>query len=388
MNEFFAGPIDTPGLPVRPLTPPPAAVRAPASAALKAECARAVEMLTRVVSSCAHDYNNLLTVILGVSELRMARLAPDDPVRADFMEIARAADRAVGVTRQLGGIAREGAGEREAVDVNLRLRRIEGMLRCVTGSGIEFVLAPALVVRPVRIDPTSLDEAVFHIVKDACDAMRHGGSVRVETRVDGPAVEISISDTGLESPEELRVGLAHARRIVADAGGDILASGRQGRGTSVRMRLPAMPAIDPKAPPQDASATSARGNETVLLVEEDPGVRRVTAGALRLFGYKVLEAGRAEEALAVAARAQESPIRLLVADLLLQGTDGQTLHRNLRLRIPGIRVLFLNGFPGPFATGPSGIIEEPVLHKPYSPRRLAGWVRAAIDGVPPEAWGL
>ncbi|KAF0245345.1 MAG: putative hybrid histidine [Planctomycetota bacterium] len=367
--------------------------------------AQKMEALGRLAAGVAHDFNNLLTVIMGVAELRADLLPAGNETRADFDIILGASERASHLTKQLLQFARSKKVEPVLLDAEAHLRETERMLRRVVSEDIAFV-THFNAVRPwVFMDPMELDVVVMNLVINARDAMPSGGKLTIScansSGTAGDWLEVRVKDTGTGMTEDTKkrlfqpffttkeigrgtgLGLAACNGIVSSAGGEIRVETEVGKGSEFIVSFPLC-----AAGPQDTATKTPialvkrGGGETLMLVEDDPAVRRVCAQALRQQGYQVLCACDGIDALAVAER-QGYAIDLLVSDLVMNGMGGQALYERLQSRKPALRVLFMSGYNSEEKLR-SGAIESEkseLLPKPFAPGILAQRVRAALDDM-------
>jgi PAS domain S-box-containing protein len=373
--------------------------------------AQKMEAVGRLAAGVAHDFNNMLAVIMGSAELMRMRLQPDHPAQANAEDILKAATRAASLTRQLLAYSRKQVLQPKVLDLNAVVTEIEGMLRQVLGAHIEItaVLGPAL--GRVRADPGQLQQVVLNLVVNARDAMPEGGKLTIETanaELDssctggrdwavqpGPYVLLAVSDTGCGMDADTRaralepffttkepgkgtgLGLSTVYGIVKQSGGHIDICSEPGRGTTVRIHLPR--ADGALAPADRATCAPRPGWETVLLVEDEELVRQVIQEALTWGGYTVLEATSAGEAVALSA-SHEGPIDLLVTDLVMPGRNGQELAARMTELRPGIAVLCISGYADQ-AVVHRGQLDPGTafLQKPFTPDTLLRTVREVLD---------
>jgi PAS domain S-box-containing protein len=371
-----------------------------------------METVGRLAGGIAHDFNNLLTAITGYADLALEDLPPDSPVRSDIQELRKAADRATGLTSQLLAFARKQMIEPRIVNLNLLINDMEGFIRRLIGEQIELssLLVPDL--GSVRVDTNQIEQVVINLVINARDAMPQGGRLTIETanvmldteyageHIDvmaGRFVLLTVGDTGIGMDAEVQehlfepffttkgpgkgtgLGLATCYGIVKQHGGYILPYSEPGRGTLMKVYLPRVDApLDP--PPSTEVHPNARGEETILLVEDEPAVRELAARVLRGQGYTVLEAGDGLEALRMVEQEHSTRIDLLVTDVVMPRLGGSELAERLIAMRPNIRVLFTSGYTedtvlrdGQLATGTH------FLQKPFSPVVLAQKVRGILD---------
>jgi signal transduction histidine kinase/ActR/RegA family two-component response regulator len=356
-----------------------------------------MEAIGTLAGGVAHDFNNLLQVINGYAELALARLPEDSPVRASLDTIQSAGQRGAALTRQLLAFSRKQVLAPRNLDLNQLFREMERFFLRVLTENIRLVfdLEPGL--GPVWADPGQMEQVIMNLVVNARDAMPGGGVLTLETRGREGKVAFTVRDTGVGMTPEVMarmfepfyttkgagkgtgLGLSTALGIVEQSGGVLEAQSEPGRGTTIQVTLPrsaasalaerAAPALSPKG-----------GDETILLVEDDEGVRRLVAEHLGAAGYQVLEAPGAEPALALLEAA--GPVRLLLTDVVMPGPGGRELAGLARSRQPGLRVVFMSGYPDqkPGAGEPAWG-EALFLPKPFDRNQLLGTVRSALDAV-------
>jgi signal transduction histidine kinase len=386
--------------------------RAEAQAALEEQLRQAqkMEAIGQLAGGIAHDFNNLLTAILGYCQLLTDQIGPDKAVGRDLREIMTAAQRAAGLTRQLLAFSRRQLLAVTALDLNEAVRSIETMLTRLIGERVTIETTLADDLHAVMADATQLEQVLLNLSVNARDAMPHGGVLSIRTRNapaapgvgavggDGPGarVELIVADTGVGIPPDLRkkifepffttkerghgtgLGLAAVHGIVMQLGGTIEVESRVGEGTEFRVSLPATQAAAvPRRPPTKVQPSSI-GTETVLLVEDEPGVRAFIRTALQRFGYRVHEAESAEQALALVEAGRPS-IQLLLTDVVLPRMSGRGLAEQLRRSCPGIRVLFMSGYSEEVSTR-EGFLESGVqlIEKPFTVQALLGRIRQSL----------
>ena len=370
-----------------------------------------LEAIGRVAGSIAHDFNNLMMVVLSYTSLLLSRLGPDDPQAADVTEIRRAGERATALTRQLLALGRRQLLRPSRIVPGAVVSDMEPMLTRLIGEDVALTTSVAAEPWRVLVDPTQLQQVVLNLALNARDAMPRGGALRIATenvaiddacarRLDAPGpgayVRLSVSDTGLgiDAPTRARLfepffttkppgsgtglGLATVYGIVRQSNGCIEVESEPGAGATFAVLFPrATGAID--AAPASAPATSERrrGDETVLVVEDERAVRRAVVEVLESLGYRVLEAGDAEAARAIA-REHRGPIHLLLTDVVMPARGGRELAFELAAERPTLVTLFMSGYAPPGGSGPA-IGAADLLEKPFEPDVLARRVRAALD---------
>jgi len=385
---------------------------------LEARLARAsrLESVGRLAGGISHDFNNLLTAILGAAESARLGLPADSPAQVELAEIVAATGRAADLTRQLLAFARRQPVEPVVFDLAEDLREMEPILRRLLGASIQLSVGTDGAPARVRADRSQIEQVMLNLVVNARDAMPGGGALRIslerrtldrdtaerETDGDaGPFVVLEVSDTGVAmEPDVLErifepffttkdvsegtgLGLATSYGIVRQSGGFLTVTSERGRGTCFRVYLPECqdemtPAARAPERPADPPRVS-RGAETLLLVDDQPDVRRVVARALRAHGHAVVEMGDGEEALRWAAEHLEE-VDGVVSDVVMPRVSGPALVERLRERRPELPVVFLSGHPdeeGALTRAP----RTRLLQKPVSADDLARHVRWLLDAT-------
>ncbi|SFJ42900.1 PAS domain S-box protein [Planctomicrobium piriforme] len=374
--------------------------------------AQKMEAIGQLAGGVAHDFNNFLTVINGYSDLLLQRLFPDDPHREMVMQIRRAGEHSAHLTDQLLALGRKQMVAPRVVDVNRIVREGVRMLRGVLGEDIELKVHLASDLWPVWVDPGLLQQVLMNLAVNARDAMLVGGLLTIETsnlQLDeafvrdhpesqlGKHVLLSVTDTGMGmSTETLQrvfepffttkppgkgtgLGLSVVHGIVRQAHGHVEIESSVGHGATVRIYFPSSQhAVDEHDYPI-IPAVEIRGVETVLLVEDEPGVRALSQHILTSHGFQVLTASNGQEAIAVAAK-YPGRIDLLVTDVVMPELGGGKLAEQLHRQRPEIRVLFTSGYADD-AVVRHGVLHELVsfLPKPFTPLALALKAREVLD---------
>jgi PAS domain S-box-containing protein len=373
-----------------------------------------MESIGRLAGGIAHDFNNLLTAIIGYAGLAIDSLPPDHSAYADLHEIQRAADRAAALTNQLLSFARRRMIEPSIFSLNDLLQDIEVLLRRLVGEDITLAMQPGAPLGLIRADPGQIEQVLVNLVVNARDAMPSGGTLTIATSdvvlntayarqhagaVAGAYVLLSVSDTGVGMPQEVQahifepfyttkesnkgtgLGLATCYGIVKQHGGYIWFSSEVGQGSTFSVYLPR---VDGSADlllhrSQSAQAPLPRGRETVLLVEDEPTLRALTARVLRDLGYQVLEASHGAQAIELA-QAQQQPLDLLLTDMVMPGMRGNALAERLVARLPALKVLFMSGYAGSALDVQDWLgARAALLQKPFSPSLLAHKLREVLD---------
>ncbi|RME75213.1 MAG: PAS domain S-box protein [Chloroflexi bacterium] len=367
--------------------------------------AQKMEAVGRLTAGIAHDFNNLLTSINGFAQLLQSQLPPDDSRQELVTRISRAGERAAGLVQQLLAFSRSKEMSPREVDLNHLVREVAKMLRPIIGEHIQLQtrLSPNLL--PVKADSTRLHQVILNLAVNARDAMPNGGELLIATEnvppngsTEPPRVRLTVRDTGVGMSREVMehifepfyttkptgqgtgLGLATVYGIVTQSGGEIDVESEEGRGTTFTIYLPAVEPVPEKAGSSPLPANQPpRGSETVLLVEDDEGVRALLQVALEVYGYHLLIAGSGEEARRVAA-AHSGPIHLLVTDVVLPDTGGKQLAETLLLDRPEMRVLLMSGYPDQ-ELARHGILqtEVPFVQKPIVPAEFLRLIRRILD---------
>ena len=370
-----------------------------------------MEGIGRLAGGIAHDFNNLLTAILGYTALIRAGLRPADPLTEDVAEVEKAARRAADLTRQLLAFARKQVVAPRVLLLNDLVGNLQRMLDRLIGPHVMLETDLAQDLGSVRADAGQLEQVVTNLVVNARDAMPLGGTVRLVTRnvfltpesasahgdlVPGEYVRLDVTDSGegMDAATLARVfepffttkekgggtglGLATAYGIVRQAGGVLIADSRAGAGSTFSVFLPRVEDLPGavEATPQAEPALAPGGSETVLVVDDEEAVRDIAVRALRDRGYRVLTANDGLEARGVAGSASPA-IALLVTDLQMPGLTGRELAGELRVRQPGLRVLFMSGRLE--AGEGKDDREVEFLPKPFTPLQLVTAVRLLLD---------
>jgi len=371
-----------------------------------------MEAVGRLAGGIAHDFNNLLTVIKGYSELMLDDLDNADPLRHEVDEIKKAADRAASLTRQLLAFSRQQVLAPKVLDLNLVVHNMDKLLHRLLGEDIDLftVLEPGL--GRVKADPGQVEQVIMNLAVNARDAMPQGGKLTVETaNVDldeayardhvavkpGRYVMIAVSDNGSGMPEKVKsrifepffttkevgkgtgLGLSTVYGIIKQSGGYVWVYSEVGRGSTFKVYLPRVDA--PVEIPLSRSLQPPRhGTETVLLVEDEEGVRALVRQVLHKHGYNVLEARHGGEALLMCERHQ-GKIDMLLTDVVLHQMSGRELaERLLKLR-PDMKVLYVSGYADD-AIVHHGVLTAGMafLQKPFTTEALARKIRYVLDG--------
>ena len=375
--------------------------------------ANRMQSIGRLAGGIAHDFNNLLTSILTSAEIAQEALPAEHNVTPDLLEIRRAGTRASELTRQLLAFARRDVSRPRVVDANALVGNLATMLRRLLGETITLRISLASELPLLYADPAQLEQVVVDLAVNARDAMPEGGELQLRTsrglpvgrdgsQHRGTGVVLEVQDSGIGMSSEVRarlfepffttkhpgrgtgLGLATCQAIVVAHNGEIDVASSPDSGSTFRVWLPATEEDD--APRQSGATTSTRATagaaqQSILVVEDDADVRASTARALRRAGYEVLEAPDGNEALALLS-ARAIPVDLVVSDIVMPRMGGAAFIRALGERWPGVRVLFVSGYPGD-STDVRAVeaLAIPVLEKPYTPSILLFEVRLRLDAA-------
>jgi two-component system cell cycle sensor histidine kinase/response regulator CckA len=355
-----------------------------------------VEAVGQLAGGIAHDFNNLLVAITGYGELALERAGDDDQLRHELEQIAFAAAKARDLTQRLLSFSRKEARISEVVDLNEAVASTHPMLRRLIGANVDLVTLPAEEGCFVSVDPTELDQAVLNLAVNARDAMPSGGRLTISTgvaqRADLSCAFLRVADTGSgidpavmphlfepffttkQAGVGTGLGLAMVHDFIAGCGGLIEVESTPATGTAFTLLVPAVAA--PSAAPAATPSTEAASvrSETILLIEDDDGVREIARRVLVHAGYAVIEARYGSEALDLAG--EHPHIDLVLSDVVLPGLSGPEVVRRLRATRPEIIPLFMSGY-APESEGPLGGTE--LVRKPFTGSDLLAAISRAFE---------
>lgn len=380
--------------------------------------ARKMEALGQLAGGLAHDFNNMLGVIMSCAELALEQASPTPSTRTHLEEIRTAAERSAALTRQLLALARSQPVLPSVVDLNETVARMLRMLRLLLGASIELDWRPAPGLCRVRVDPTEVDRILANLCVNARDAIDGAGTVVIETRSatvarsdggpeperpTGEFVVLAVRDDGPGMDEAVLrrvfdpffttkapgrgtgLGLATVAGSVRRSGGFVDVESEPGKGTTFRLYFPCHGAdadadsVAESAPKASCATGFARGAETVLLVDDEPHLRRITGLVLQQHGYRVLSAGSPTEALTLAEQ-HTGEFDLVVTDIVMSEMTGTELVRRLGAAAPGLPYLFMSGYSADAATETGDEVEPShLLEKPFAASSLLAKVREALD---------
>jgi two-component system cell cycle sensor histidine kinase/response regulator CckA len=376
--------------------------------------AQKMEAIGALAGGVAHDFNNVLSVILTYTGLLLEDMPAGDPLRADIEDIEKAGTRASELTGQLLAFSRQQVLEPRVVDLNHVVGEVRRLLQRALREDIELslVLAPSL--GTVFVDPGQIEQIVMNLAVNARDAMPSGGKLAIETAsvvldaaycathhgvTPGPFVMLRVTDTGsgIDAATRARIfepffttkakgkgtglGLAIVFGIVHQSGGHIDVHSEVNRGTTFTIYLPRCDLPAPESPSLRPGARAIGGNETVLVVEDDDQVRRTTSAILVRYGYDILDAASGADALRICAE-RRAPIHLLVTDVVMPHMNGRELAEHVVKLRPEMAVLFVSGY-AEHSIIHHGVLDAGLhyLQKPITPELLARKVRDVIDAT-------
>ncbi|MBK8164419.1 MAG: response regulator [bacterium] len=364
-----------------------------------------LESVGQLAGGIAHDFNNVLTAIVGYAELIRSDVGAQSPAHGHAGGVLRAAERAAALTRQLLAYSRRQVLSPQVLELGGVVEQLGEMLRRLIGEHIRLRIDTDARGSWALVDRSQIEQVIVNLVVNARDAMPDGGELVITVACagddhatgvhDGPHVALVVADTGVGMDEAVRarafdpffttkdrgkgtgLGLSTVYGIVRQSGGDVFLDSRPGQGTTVTVCLPR---VAPGAAPEAAAPAriAAHATATILVAEDEPMVRELTADCLARAGFTVLSAADGEAALELAA-AHAGPLDLLLTDVVMPRLGGRELAARLRAARPDLRVLFISGYTDDArdlreAAGPGGDF----LHKPFSPEELVARVRALL----------
>jgi PAS domain S-box-containing protein len=377
-----------------------------------------IEAIGQLAGGIAHDFNNVLTMIQGYGELLIQAFDDRDPRKPDVQEIMKSADRAAALTRQLLAFSRRQILEPRILDLRAVVGDLDQMLRRLIGEDVELTILQSDDLGRVKADRSQMEQVLMNLAINARDAISAGGKLTIETmnaNLDedyarqhvavrpGPHVLLAVSDTGSgmdaetlshifepffttkEQGKGTGLGLSTVYGIVKQSGGNIWVYSEPGRGTTFKIYLPRVEEAVEKVEPDTAQTRPVGGSETVLLVEDEEGIRKVVCRVLRPKGYTVLEAQDPNNGLALSA-AHPGPIHLLITDIVLPQMSGAALADRIVQERPGTKVLYMSGYTDN-AIVHHGLLDrgKAFLPKPFSPATILRKVREVLDAPREES---
>lgn len=373
-----------------------------------------METVGKLAGGIAHEFNSIMTAIIGQSEMMLHDLPSSHPLTRNASEISKAADRAAGLTRQLLAYGRKQILNPEVLDLNKIVTGMENMLHHLMGNSTDVLLAPGPGNKWIKADAGQLEQVIMNIAMNAVDAMPNGGKLTLETscvplddtytdRVPdlhpGAYVMLAITDTGTGMSDEVKahvfepffttkgigkgtgLGLSTCQGIVKQSNGHITVYSEAGRGATFKIYLPQVEP-DTAAPIRPAGAAQLpTGGETILMVEDDPALREMASGLLERLGYRVLAATDGLDALHVIQRPGIGHVDLLFTDVVMPHMSGKELSERIRSLYPRTKILFTSAYTEN-AIVHQGVLSPGIvlLQKPFTPGSLARKIRDVLDG--------
>lgn len=373
-----------------------------------------LEAVGRLSGGVAHDFNNLLGVIIGYSEALQGHVAKDDPFREAVDEIQNAAKRAASLTQQLLAFSRKQVLEPKVLDLRVVVAEVEKMLRRLIGEDVDLTIILPQKLGNIRADRGQIEQVLLNLAVNSRDAMPHGGRMTIKAAdaelgpsdvnrfryvTPGRYVMLKVTDTGCGMNAELQshifepffttkekgkgtgLGLATVYGVIKQSGGYIWVDSEPGKGASFRIYLPEVEEAQDATREDRTPAQPVQGGRTILLVEDEPSLRKLTCTILRDAGYTVFEASDAEQALEIASK-NDCAFDLLLTDVVMPGMSGRDLADKLCPVRPEMRVLYVSGYTHG-AVAAHGVLESgiSVLHKPFTRDQLVRRVEDALSAL-------
>jgi two-component system, cell cycle sensor histidine kinase and response regulator CckA len=368
-----------------------------------------MEAVGRLAGGVAGDFNNVLTVVTGYAELLRAEIPASNPMRRFVDEIIYAGERAAALTRHLLAFSRGATAQARVLDLNTVISNMEPMLRRLLGQNIELILLATPGIGRIKADPAQIEQVIVNLATNSRDAMPGGGKLILETaNVDveaaasqnlgvkpGPYVMLAVSDTGVGMDPETRsrlfepffttkapgggsgLGLATVYGAIKQADGHVTVYSQPNCGTIFEVYLPRVK----EAIAEPVRKGSAKGSETILLVDDEEGVRKLVYAVLKSHGYDVMEAANGVAALA-AYEKNGHKVDMVLTDVVMPQMSGFELGKQLGERTPGLKILYMSGFRDNAIGGATGDAPRAFLHKPFTPDVLLSKVREVLDNAP------
>ena len=371
-----------------------------------------LEAVGRLAGGVAHDFNNLLTIILGYNSQLLSGISPFDPLRGCAEEVQRASERAAALTKQLLAFSRRQPIQPKVISLNDVLAGVHGMLRRVVPESVEIVLRLRPDVGNVKVDRTQMEQVILNLIVNAGDAMPGGGRVLIETQQvtldqtysrthlgvqPGEYAMLAVTDTGSGMDAETRrhifepffttkppdqgtgMGLATVYGIVKQNRGDIWVYSEPGKGATFKVYIPLAYECAEATGPVPESDPPEAITETILVVEDEPAVRRLIFDALRQSGYGVLEAADSLEAIH-SSKQHQGAIHLLLTDVVMPHSNARDMARQIAATRPGLKTLYMSGYTEDTILH-HGIVEAGIefLPKPFAVATLLKRVREVLS---------
>lgn len=371
-----------------------------------------MESVGRLAGGVAHDFNNMLGVIIGHTEMALDQIDPTQPIHEDLMEIYKAAERSANLTRQLLAFARKQTVAPRKLDLNETLKGMLMMLNRLIGEDIKLICNFQADLWPINMDPSQIDQILTNLCVNARDAITSVGSITIGTEncafneeycqdhsgfIPGEYVRLSVSDDGRGMDKETLdhifepfyttkgvgegtgLGLAMVYGAIKQNNGFINTYSEPGMGTTFSIYLCRHKSMDEPIPKESLPDISQCGHETILLVEDEPSILKLTTRILEKLGYTVIAANGPNEAIRMT-KEWGREIHLLMTDVIMPEMNGQDLSRNLQVDNPKLKLLFMSGYTANVITH-RGVLDEGVffIQKPFSKQTLAAKIRAVLD---------
>jgi two-component system cell cycle sensor histidine kinase/response regulator CckA len=375
-----------------------------------------MEVIGQLAGGVAHDFNNILAVIIGYADLMLQQLGPDQPLHKYACEIQHAVERATKLTRQLLIFSRKQTVQPVVLDPNEVLKNLDKMLRKLIDESVEMHFVLDNPIGRIKADSGYVGQVLMNLVINARDAMPGGGKLTIETHnvslaeayayahpnlIPGDYVMLAVSDTGSGMTDEVKkhlfesffttkpkgkgtgLGLTTCQTIINQCGGHIGVYSEVGKGTTFKVYFPRVEQLPQVATASAATGPLPRGTETLLVVEDEPALRLLAQSVLAGQGYEVLLATNGQDGLRVAREHKGSPIRLAVTDVIMPQMDGKVMADWLKATYPELKILFTSGYTDD-ALAHHGVLDPGVafLSKPYTPATLTRKVRELLDTPP------
>jgi signal transduction histidine kinase len=376
--------------------------------------AQKMDSIGQLAGGVAHDFNNILAIIMGYSELIQVKLGPENAVNSNLEMIRNAAERGAGLTRQLLIYSRKQTIQLVVLDLNEVMQDLGKMLQRLMHENIEMTIVPGKRIGHIKADAGYIGQLLINLAVNARDAMPNGGKLIIETSNvmmdendagahSGPGpgqyVMLSVSDTGSGMTSHVKehlfealfttkpagegtgLGLATCQTIVQQCGGYIGVYSEVDQGTTFKIYFPRVEHSLDFATTITKAGPVPRGTETLLIVEDDPSLRRLAGDVLQGLGYEVLTATNGQDAMLLVEAHRGSPIRLVITDVIMPVMGGKVMADWLKITYADLKILFTSGYTDG-AIAHHGVLEKGVefLPKPYTPATLGRKVRAMLDG--------
>ncbi len=375
-----------------------------------------MEVIGQLAGGVAHDFNNILAVIIGYADLMLQQLGPDQPLHKYACEIQHAVERATKLTRQLLIFSRKQTVQSVVLDPNEVLKNLDKMLRKLIDESVEMHFVLDNPIGRIKADSGYIGQVLMNLVINARDAMPAGGKLTIETHnvslaeayayahpnlIPGDYVMLAVSDTGSGMTDEVKkhlfepfyttkpkgkgtgLGLTTCQTIINQCDGHIGVYSEVGKGTTFKVYFPRVEQLPQVATASAATGPLPRGTETLLVVEDEPALRLLAQSVLAGQGYEVLLATNGQDGLRVAREHKGSPIRLAVTDVIMPQMDGKVMADWLKATYPELKILFTSGYTDD-ALAHHGVLDPggAFLSKPYTPATLTRKVRDLLDTPP------